>query len=277
MTGAAPARRLDASEVEIGVTCELIMDELGIGRLRQCWDDLRERCLFPSPYTDWRYLDTWLDCFAPDAQRVFCVVREGTRVVSILPLFIERPDPFSVGLRRLRQIGFEGRFARVDMTEEPIWLVQPGSESNALLATARALLFLREWDVIIFRGQGDRFGEAFERAAKKLRVMSLPIKVKAGSLVADLPDTWAEYRKQLSKSMRDNLSYYPRLLTRRGHEWQIEAAYQGRELEKAIDELVRLHWKRFESAEGDLVSIPTRRLTGHRRLQTIIREARAGR
>jgi len=64
--------------------------------------------------------------------------------------------------------------------------------------------------------------------------------------------------------------------------WLSASAHSAPTLERYVADVVKYRLDdepevRFESAEGDLVSIPTRRLTGHRRLQTIIREARAGR
>src|SRR5436305_102541 len=44
------------------------------------------------------------------------------------------------------------------------------------------------------------------------------------SVYRELPDTWEAFERDLNKSMRDNVRYYPRLMVRSGHAFVFEIA-----------------------------------------------------
>ncbi len=247
-SGEAVPREKATSRPSNGLVCTLVTAKEAIAALRDSWDELRASLPFPSPYTDWRYVEAWLATFGVGALAVFAVVCDESQVLAILPLFTERVGPLSFGLRRLRPVGYNGWLGPDDMTEEPIALFRPGHVSRSLDAAIQSLRALKEWDVLILRGLGSHYGKDYEAARKSAGGLCLPVKVKKGPTVVDLPDTWDEYRKQLSKSMRDNLAYYPRLLERRGHRWQVRTVHEGPELDIALDHLIRLHDARTREA-----------------------------
>src|SRR5262249_30026750 len=154
--------------------------------------------------------------------------------IAIFPMFIEAKSGFGLAERRLRFIGFNGASGPADMTEEPIYLIEPGAEELALKgleAVVQSLSRKGAFDILDLRFWHQGEGELpvpFRHRSKK------------GPALVDLPETWAEYRKFLTKSMRDNLGYYPRLLQRHGHTFEIKVI-TGDGLHQAVTDLVALH------------------------------------
>ena len=158
-------------------------------------------------------------------------------------------------MRRLRYVGFLGREGTNDMTEEPTVLVLPGRETPVLRALAEALrphLRRGRWDLAFFhlhvacpgaRPLHDGF------VALRSRTWMITER-KTGSFVTHLPDTWAEYRSSLTRSMRDNFAYYPRLLTRHGHAWSIRTVRDPGEMKAAAERLAGLHRARAGQSRG---------------------------
>jgi len=65
-----------------------------------------------------------------------------------------------------------------------------------------------------------------------------------------LPASWPSFESRLSKSMRDNVAYYPRRLTREIGRWRIHSARSPAEVAITTEHLIRLHRQRSESKAG---------------------------
>jgi CelD/BcsL family acetyltransferase involved in cellulose biosynthesis len=237
------------------VSARLVLTEADVLALEPKWNELRANLAAPSPYTDWSYVIEWWRTFAPKAQPVFITVEDDGLVLGILPMFVDRAGP--LGFRRLRPIGFNGELGPDDMTEEPIILIRDGYEERVITAGLRALRTTAIWDTCVIRALGPAVGKAVRAARTASPLGALPVKLKKGPMVVHLPATWAEYRKQISKSMRDNLGYYPRLLDRHGHTWNLRMVSSGPELAEGLDHLVRLHRARVTSAADHRNHLPT--------------------
>ncbi len=242
------------------VSARLVVTESDVLALQPKWNELRANLTSPSPYTEWSYVMEWWKTFAPTAQPVFVTVEDDGLILGIFPMFVDRKGP--LGFRRLRPIGFNGELGPDDMTEEPILLIREGYEERVLASALRALRTATIWDTCVLRTLGLTAGKAMRAARTASSLGALPVKVKKGPMMVHLPKTWTEYRKQISKSMRDNLSYYPRLLIRHGHTWNLRQVYSGPELSEGLEHLVRLHRARVSSALGHQDHLPTELQTG---------------
>ncbi len=238
---------------------EVVESEAGLGALAEEWNALFEACERPSACASHAWVVAWWEAFganplgagAETALFVAAIRNEAGALVGALPMFEER-GAFRV--RRLRSVGFLGREGVYDMTEEPAVLIRPGWEARVLRAVAETLrpdLLRGRWDLVFLnylaQGSADALGEAF-RGLHPL----LPVRTerRTGPYVAELPASWAAYRKTLSKSMRDNLGYYPRLLTRDGHDWSVRILREPSAMREASERLAALHGSRARNTRG---------------------------
>jgi hypothetical protein len=223
--------------------CVEIRNEEVLSDLCSDWQRIVKEMPAKAPLHDWHYLVSWWKVFGrqcPQTGRTgnlhVLTVVEGDLLVGILPFFaIVRPS-ISLLPKRLRPFGYAGRLEPYDLTEEPLVAILPGYESevlNAAASWAQKGLDRGAWDCAILQWFGNT-PRPSARGAQRFRK-------KVGPAHVALPETWDKFRKGLSKSMRDNLPYYGRLLTRKGHVWQAEMAEIGPDWNSAVSDLVRLH------------------------------------
>src|SRR5205085_337057 len=122
------------------------------------------------------------------------------------------------------------------LTERMEMLVARGRRTAAVARLAEHVVTRRRelWDVMIWTGV-DRT-ELPPRLAQLVREDD-PTSYE----VRRLPGSWAAFVKGLNKSMRDNVKYYPRLLTRHGHAACTHIATAPQEMDAALAEFLRLH------------------------------------
>lgn len=212
-------------EYRIGLPCETLWRELEATQQR-------------VPATSrWE----WISTLAAGAHVQSLVAFDGDRCVGILPLVGERTrNPFR--LRRLRSLGYSGEFESRTLTEESTALIRPGESTRFWLAAEQGLARLMRqegWDCCVIVRDQTR-----TRAARGIGWS----RHKAGPNIVQLPGTWEAFKKSLSRSMRDNLTYYERLAARKGFAVDFEIAATASELESAVAGLVELHHRRASIA-----------------------------
>ena len=222
----------------------VVSDESAFFSLRSEWEQLVSQMRSKTALQEWAYLISWWETFGkcdPKTRRLgdlhVLVVREGDETIGILPFFATRKGSFSLFPKRLRPFGYAGRLEPYDLTEEPIVAIKPGCEATVLSETQQwmeAGLRQGRWDCGVLSWFGEVMPSESRRSWKRFRR-------KPGPAYVALPDSWDKFRKSLSKSMRDNLPYYGRLLVRKGHSWQVDVAEIGPEWHRAVNELIRLH------------------------------------
>ena len=241
----APARQQRViAQVPDAIVTGTLRDASELDDLREDWHRLSMRMHSKTALHDWQYLLTWWETFGrrcpitrrPGEHHVL-IVRSGSQIVGILPFFAIERSKFSLMPKRLRPFGYAGRLEPYDLTEEPLVAIDPEHEELVLAETNKWLnagLSNRLWDCCVFKWFGHSAPPITKNAWQR-------VTKKPGPAHVALPETWTAFRKGLSKSMRDNLPYYGRLLTRHGHEWQFTAAEIGPDWTRALDELIRLH------------------------------------
>ena len=244
------------------MSCRIITREEEFLALELVWRELFDASDDISPFSTWEWATTWWRHYYPSLTKggmrirlhVLCVHAAGGQIIAIAPLYYAAPRNSSARLTSLRPIGSRLSGYQEDLTEEPVLLMRRGYEAEALTR--------------LFEHLADRSGKSkhdyfvlrlFERAepskfqsrlnALKRRLLLLKEETLP-SQIAVLPETWELYRRSLSKSMRDNTNYYPRLLTRRGHAWTVETLEEPDAVEQAAGDLIRLHRMRSESDRG---------------------------
>jgi CelD/BcsL family acetyltransferase involved in cellulose biosynthesis len=210
----------------------------GLAALRPAWDALFAEAETASPFNSWVWLATWWDLFGTGKELRVFIVWDGQRAVGIAPFYALA---FKVGPLQLRVLMQLGRGNC--LTEVLQMLVARGRRAEVVARLAEHLVQRRRglWDAMIWAG--------VERAelppclARFIRVDD-PTDYE----VRTLPSTWTELVKNLNKSMRDNVKYYPRLLQRHGHEGQTHFATRPEDMGPALNEFLRLHRTRAEMA-----------------------------
>ena len=250
----ATSIRSEATERAGGLYCEVVSSLIDLQILVHEWESLFLEIPNASMCAHPEWTVSWWTSFGhehmgagEDTQLYVLTFRNVDReLVGVVPLYEDQPK----NAIRLRSIGYLGRERAYDMTEEPTVLVRPGFEA---LVSKCLQKFLKQeskkgrWDFIALinaiemplNEDGSWQKWAFVRSG-----------LRSGSDFVDLPETWSEYRKRLSKSMRENLPYYPRLLNRDGHNWTLRTVEHPTEIRGAVERLAGLHQSRAESCRG---------------------------
>ena len=244
-----------------GARIEATVDLRCLESLKSEWVALFERIEGPSACASYDWIASWWEAFGQAAEGagkethlfVLSIRNPSGELVGIVPLYEELPADWTQ-MRRLRLIGDLGHDGVFGMTEEPTLLIAQGWDEFVLDAVAQELrqgVESGRWDFVTFRvlrdGETCPLRKAFGHLSSKTW---LKTDQRSGSDYAELPTDWAEYRKSLSKSMRDNLGYYPRLLTRDGHDWEVRYVRDSCDVAEAATRLTELHRARATSQRG---------------------------
>lgn len=241
------------STMATGICCRVIESESEFLGLECSWRSIVDRMTAPSPLLAWPWLMAWWETLGRTCpqtgknSRIYVVVVEQAGVpVGIFPFF-EVPNQFwSLRLRRLRPMGYGGQMEPAGLSEEPMAITLPEFDHEARRAVVNHLserVAKGRWDCAIVRHL-----EPDSAPLDPLRKGLVgSARLKTGPQVVELPATWAAFRKVLTKSMRDNLSYYPRLLNRAGHNFEVRICREPEEMSSAAHWLVSLHKQRVRS------------------------------
>lgn len=246
--GATDAQRVDSrdwQEPNFGYSVETIYGLEAFLALKDQWVDLAQQDPSVSPYITWNWIKGWIEVWGAGRDFVTLVCRQHDQVVGIVPFFWKtKPSPLEV--RKLWMVGFSDGAGGNGLTEEPLFVMEPNRilRENIWKAVHRKLesmLIDGGWDAAAYR----RFGMGIE-GCSLVEVRQLTINVQEfhrGCEVVSLPDTWEKYLKTISKSMRENIPYYPKKFVKEGLSYIVETVALS-EVEETLDALIALHKKR---------------------------------
>ncbi|MES1205729.1 MAG: GNAT family N-acetyltransferase [Pseudomonadota bacterium] len=170
--------------------------------------------------------------------------------VAIVPFYVENNLGRAVLGTTLQPFGRSNSFE--SMVDTPVAVCRAGFETSVPVAVrAHLIRQSRGWDVaalysspnvppLVQRAQSQ---PGLPNVVEVTRLCDEPLTVP-------LPGSWAEYRASLSKSMRDNVAYYPRKLSRERRSWTIRVARSPLDIGAATDLLINLHRMRSASGRG---------------------------
>ena len=241
-----------------GAYCVEHTTEADFAALEPLWRKLFGQCSYPTPFASWEWSSAWweqmrgLSVFERQTLRllILTVHAPDGAVIGLAPFYCNAPSALRLDLRYLRLFGAAS--GAESATEEPIILLRPGSEDRVIAAILRHFkqpAAFQKWDYLTLRWPDSALSFAPPAVAPQ-NVCDPEPQPTDGNEVVFLPGSWEAYQRGLSKSMRDNLAYYPRLLTRRGFDWRIRVAREPEEIAAAADILVELHHRRAESDRG---------------------------
>ena len=237
------------------LSLRVLTSELEFLSLESEWRRLSIAQTRHSPTSDWAWLLSWwkvIGSTCPKTRRQgqvhMVVIESGSRPVAIFPFVHHKTSWWEP--RRLRPMGYSGEFEPSGLTEEPVgvWTGTEEKEAKQLLEShLQELITSGRYDCAIFR---HLTAKADSKTQIDFRQITLR-KVKQGPWIIDLPNDWSMFRKQLSKSMRDNLPYYPKLLKRAGLTFEIRKYTEESEVRAAVDRLIDLHKQRVHSEQAN--------------------------
>ena len=221
--------------------------------LEEDWRRLSALAHHASAFLSWEWASCWVEAFllGDEGALQTLVVRDlAGDAVGIVPLYKRHLAP-GWGLpcrsREWRLLGNTGRDYE-SLTDEPIFLARAGWESDVRDAALRWLCTEArgEWDYVKL-GLRDGAGDGALPALPEFPMVNARAGKRLGPAVRDLPADWPTLRKQLSRSMRDNTAYYPRLLTRHGHTTRLRFLRSEAEVREGLPTVIALHRHRARS------------------------------
>jgi len=240
-------------------SCLSITSERAFYRLESAWRELCAQAADASPFRSWDFTVEWLRHFVlgrvGGATGRFEIViardRQG-RLTGAVPMFEECTLGSATFGSALQPFGRGQSFET--MTDEPLILRRRGCEEEAARAITEHVarrLTSGGWDLAVVsglphRGAKGRRSFVWSRPFENVEL----IRPTDGAMALTLPRSWEAFTSGLSKSMRDNISYYPRRLSREIGDWTITTARTPAEVAVAAERLIDLHRRRSRSGTG---------------------------
>lgn len=198
-------------------------------------------------FASWEWLNAWRRVVGTGGTVRTLVLKCEDEVVGIFPFILpQRTRPWE--LVRMRPLGYHGATEANGLTEEPIALFDLSRRDEILDHLRTELdagLRRRDYDLWIAS-----WFEPVETPVRPVTQRSHWHRVKGGSHMVDLSGDWCDFRRRLTKSMRDNLTYYRRLLTREGHTFEVQFVDSELQFDWAVDHLIDLHHRRTKCEKG---------------------------
>lgn len=224
------------------------------------------RTLFAQNYEDspfcrfewfeawWRHFGSRLESGARTSNLLAIVVRDRSHVVGIACFYHLDYPLTSFQARCLRPVGVLG-YRHSELTEEPILLMRRGLESPILVEIKSRLEDLKsEFDLVQLHYIAPE--ETKPEVPCRRRMLLKKGKWHESTLMLSLrlAPTWEDFVATQSAKSQEHIKRKPRALAKRCESWTVEIA-SPEDTPGAVDELVRLHRIRAESAKGRTVHI----------------------
>ena len=192
------------------VTVEEIRTVAAFDALRPRWNRLVEQLAVPSPFHSWEWNRTWWNHFGGNHELCILVFKSGDSLAGIAQLYERRASVGPQSLRVLVPLGWEDLHRHTGLTEL-CQLIVPDKARAEVMPALADWLGARGWPLTILPGLDEQDCASLPLALRK-RVAGV------GDMIPfrhrSLPSTSEALISSLSKSMRSNVRYYPRLLQR---------------------------------------------------------------
>jgi len=240
-------------------SCASITTERAFYRLESAWRELYARAADASPFRSWDFTVEWYRQFvrgrvggATGRFEIVVAKDQQGRLIGAIPMYEERALGSAAFGSVLQPFGRGQSFET--MTDEPISLLRRGCEEEAARTIAEHVarrLTPGGWDLAVVsglphKGAKGRRSLVWSRPFESVELM----RPAEGAILLPLPRSWEAFTAGLSKSMRDNIAYYPRRLTREIGDWTIRTARTPAAVAVACEQLIDLHRRRSRSGTG---------------------------
>lgn len=215
--------------------------------LEHLWNNLLAESASNTVFLTWEWLTSWWKAYGGSRQLMIltCVDRDGA-LVGIAPLYCDRTLLVAgLSLRVLRFVG-DGTHDSDNLN----FIVRKGAEKPAIQAWSEWLdRHHREWDILELNSVPAEscFASVMleESRERHWRVMS----EETPHALVCLPREWSSYLALLSGTMRSLIQRRTRHLERH-HQVRYWSCEKPPDLAPALEQLFRLHGKRWEARGG---------------------------
>jgi len=230
------------------------------------------RLLAESPadnyFLRWEWMWQWWKVFAGPGDRLaILLLEEGNEIVAIAPFYVRTKFLGGVyPVRRMMFIGTQEEDAGDVGSDYLDLLYRSGSEKSAVSLFMQAMVTRDLCDEICL-SRMDRAAKTFplfQKEAEGLRFLTL-VSDEVVSPFIMLPSSWEEYLNSLSPSMRYKIRNERRKAEKSGAV-SVMKVETGDDIPQGIEELTKLHKKRWESKGQDGVFEDGRFIRFHREL-----------
>lgn len=243
--------------------CREIATEFEFMKMAGQWRQLFAQCTYPTLFLSWEWVFAWWQNFrgttvAETGSRqlrlyaIYSDQGDSSELIGLIPMYLARPSNSILPCRHLRLFGDLGGHGE-GLTEETLLLTKRFHEAEVVATFLKTVTKARDWDFLTlnYAKPQEVLQVPAPDTAPRLSLTGSGIeqRLSFGTEILRLPADRDTYRRSLSKSMRDNLAYYPRLLTRHGYDWKVRAVTEHSEMNAAVRELVELHRHRAELAD----------------------------
>jgi CelD/BcsL family acetyltransferase involved in cellulose biosynthesis len=221
---------------------EFVGTESGLQRLRPEWDDLLAASGVRSPFLTWEWCSTWWRHYGAGHDLAVVVLREGTQVVGLGPLYVHRGGGWRLnGVMRFLGSG--------EVCSEYLgFLLRPGREADGTRSILQNLLYESpvSWRQLRL-AEVPAGGAAAESLAAQLPQCGRPVRVQDAQVAwfVELAGSWDDFLAKLSRNRREKMRRARRDMEK--HRLEFHEAVTDDELAGAWSELKRLHQLRWRS------------------------------
>lgn len=211
------------------------------------WNHLLEKSRAQNICLRWEWLHVWWEIYHDSGIKPCIVlVRDGARLVGLAPFYLQIHKKFGIfNIRTLRFLG----------TGEPEWeevaseyldiAALDGYEGRVAKIVWEHLCASKSWDQMVFNDVlDDSLVLTDLRNILDLEKSSVALERTGVRYSARLPSAWQDYIAALDPGAAKRLPYKRRKLERAGNVVEKIVTDPG-ELDRAFDELVRLHTSRW--------------------------------
>ncbi len=223
--------------------------------LRTEWSDLLLDSTAPTVFLSYEWMATWLRTCAGRGTPRVVLVREGSRLVGLAPLF----EP-ALGAFAPRTLRFMGTGVGADHLR---FLARRGHEDRVASVVTDHVL-AAGYDVIDFPRMDQDAAGSLQRAVIESEQYTCEATVADVCPFVRLPKTWEAFLATLSANARKDLGRRARRLGERGEVVIRRIDEEGPELQEVWDVLVSLHQSRQDTLGSRSAFATPRSLAFHR-------------
>lgn len=233
----------------------VIADSDSLDALRSEWSELLLDSTAPSAFLSYEWMTTWLRTWAGRGTPRVVLVREGSQLVGLAPLFEPAPGPLAP-----RTLRFMGTGVGADHLR---FLVRRGREDHVASVLTEHVL-AAGYDVLDFPRMEEGAARILQDSARRGAEYACDATVADTCPFVTLPESWEVYLGTLSANARKDLGRRIRRLGERGEVVIRRIHEEGTELQEAWEILVSLHQSRQRTLGSHSAFATPRSLAFHR-------------